>query len=289
MTTFGNPDLHAHSTRSDGFLTPTELVERAHANGVDLFALTDHDEVGGIDEAAAAAARLGVAFVPGVEVSVSFLGETIHVVGLAIDPRHPVLVGGLHHLRSGRGARAARMAEALERCGIHGALDGARALARNPELVSRAHFARFIVSTGLMPDVKTVFLHYLAKGKPGYVEHAWARLEEAVGWIRAAGGMAVLAHPARYRLAQAGMEALLDRFQQAGGEGIEVVGGAHTPEEMLRFAHVARKRGLLASRASDFHGVDESPVDLGRCNPLPQDLIPVWSRFSDFALASRAP
>lgn len=273
-----NADLHCHSTVSDGLLSPADVARRAHANGVDLLALTDHDEVGGIDEAQAVAAELGLGFAPGVEISVSFAGETIHIVGLGIDHRHSELVAGLRQVREGRDARAARIGDELARVGIPGALEGARGFAGNPALVSRAHFARFLVTSGVMPDVKTVFDHYLVRGKPGFVEHEWAQLEEAVGWIRAAGGIAVVAHPARYRLSNADMKRLFDRFQAAGGEAVEVVSGAHTPEEAARFASEARRRGLLASRASDFHGEKESAVDLGRCNPLPPDLIPVWSR-----------
>lgn len=280
---YSNPDLHCHSTRSDGFLTPRELVARAVSNGVDLLALTDHDEVGGIDEATSAATDAGLRLLAGVEISVTFKGETVHVVGLDIDHRNTVLLAGLAEVRSGRDDRARRMSDALERCGIHRALDGARNFARNPDLVSRAHFARHMVASGLMPDVNTVFQYYLAKGKPGYVEHQWARIEDAVTWIRAAGGIAVIAHPARYRLSEPDMSDLFDRFQLAGGEAVEVVAGAHTESELRRFAALARLRGLLASRASDFHGVDESPVDIGRCNPLPEDLIPVWSRFSSSA------
>ncbi|MCV2215875.1 3',5'-nucleoside bisphosphate phosphatase [Thauera sp. Sel9] len=274
-----NADLHCHSTVSDGWLEPAEVVARAKANGVELLALTDHDELGGLGIAAATAAELGLRFVPGVEISVSFADETIHVVGLGIDPREPGIVAGLQQIRSGRDARAARIGEALAAAGIHGALEGARRFARNPALVSRAHFARHLVASGVMPDVRTVFDHYLVRGKPGFVDHEWASLEEAVGWIRAAGGVAVVAHPARYRLSNADMERLLDRFAAAGGEAIEVVSGAHSEDEMRRFATVARRRGLLASRASDFHGENESPVDLGCCNPLPPDLTPVWSRF----------
>jgi predicted metal-dependent phosphoesterase TrpH len=273
-----NADLHCHSTVSDGWLTPAEVVRRAAANGVTLLALTDHDEVGGVDEAIDEAARCGLALAPGVEVSVSFRDETVHIVGLGIDHRHPQLVAGLAGVRSGRGARAARIGEALAAVGIHGALEGARRFARNPELVSRAHFARFLVKSGLMPDVATVFRYYLARGKPGFVEHEWARLEDAVGWIVAAGGIAVVAHPARYRLSDAEMDQLFDRFTACGGEGVEVVSGAHSDAEAARFATVARRRGLLASRASDFHGEKESAVDLGRCPPLPPDLVPVWSR-----------
>ncbi|MBS0542384.1 MAG: PHP domain-containing protein [Proteobacteria bacterium] len=273
-----NVDLHSHSTVSDGWLDPRALVQRAAANGVDLMALTDHDEVGGIDVAAEAAAELGLGLIPGVEISVSFAGETVHIVGLGIDHRCPALVDALAELRAGRDARARRMSDELARCGIADAYEGARRFARNPELVSRAHFARHLVATGVMPDVKTVFDHYLARGKPGFVPHQWAALVDAVGWIRAAGGIAVVAHPARYRLSGAEMARLFDEFIAAGGEAVEVVSGAHTADEMRRFATVARQRGLLASRASDFHGEKESTVDIGRCNPLPADLMPVWSR-----------
>lgn len=273
-----NADLHCHSTVSDGWLEPAAVVRRAAANGVELLALTDHDELGGLDEAARVALEEGLRFVPGVEISTSFAGETIHIVGLGIDAGHPVLVGGLQQVRNGRDARARRIGDALATAGIGDALAGARRFARNPALVSRAHFARFLVARGVMPDVKTVFDHYLVRGKPGYVEHEWASVTEAVGWIRAAGGIAVVAHPARYRLSSADLERLFDLFVAAGGEAVEVVSGAHTDDEMRRFASVARRRGLLASRASDFHGEGESPVDLGRCNPLPPDLTPVWTR-----------
>lgn len=273
-----NADLHCHSTVSDGWLEPHEVVRRAHANGVELLALTDHDEVSGIDEALAAAAALSLRLIAGVEISVSYAGETMHIVGLGIDHRHPQLVAGLAQVRSGRAERAEAMDAELARRGITGTLAGARKFARNPELVSRAHFARHLVATGVMPDVQTVFRHYLAKGKPGYVEHEWARLDDAVGWIRAAGGIAVVAHPARYRLSHAELDGFLDRFVDCGGQGIEVVSGSHDATDVQRFARIARQRGLLASRASDFHGAEESPVDLGGCDPLPADLVPVWLR-----------
>jgi len=275
-----NADLHCHSTVSDGWLTPAEVVRRAAANGVTLLALTDHDEVSGLDEAIAAAREVGLTLVPGVEISVSFRGETVHVVGLGVDHRNPVLLAGLAQVRSGRDERAKRIGEALEAAGIRGALEGARRFARNPALVSRAHFARHFVATGLMPDVNTVFRHYLARGKPGYVEHEWAKLDDAVGWIHAAGGVAVIAHPARYRFSDADLDALFDSFAACGGEAVEVVSGAHSEAEAQKFASLARRRGLLASRASDFHGETESSVDLGHCEPLPPDLLPVWSRFA---------
>lgn len=273
-----NADLHCHSTVSDGWLSPAAVVQRAAANGVELLALTDHDETGGLDEARTVAGECGLQFVPGVEISVTFRDETVHVVGLGIDDHNSLLLEGLEQVRSGREERARRMGDALDAIGIRGVLDGARRFARNPALVGRAHFARHLVASGLMPDVGTVFRYYLARGKPGYVPHTWARLEDAVRWIRAAGGIAVIAHPGRYRLSGQDMDALFDHFVHSGGEGVEVVSGAHSESDVARFANIARRRGLLASRASDFHGENESPVDLGHCNPLPPDLIPVWSR-----------
>lgn len=276
-----NADLHCHSNLSDGWLAPREVVQRAAANGVDLLALTDHDEVAGIDEAVATARELGsIVVVPGVEISVSFRGETVHVVGLWIDHREGRLLCGLAQLRHGRMARAERIAAALEAAGIRDALAGARRFAHNPALLGRAHFARHIVASGLMPDVATVFRHYLAKGKPGFVEHEWARLDEAVAWIRGAGGVAVIAHPGRYRFGETDLLALFKHFVAAGGQATEVVSGAHTEAEMRKFASFARRHGLLASRASDFHGVAESSVDLGGCAALPPDLTPVWSLFA---------
>ena len=275
-----NADLHCHSTVSDGFLTPTEVVRRAVANGVELLALTDHDELGGLGEARRTAEVAGLAFVDGVEVSVTWKLETVHIVGLGVDPGNPDLQAGLATVRSGRDERARQMADGLAKAGIHGVLEGARQLAGNPAMVSRAHFARPLVKTGLMPNVQTVFHHYLVRGKPGFVEHEWASLEDAVGWIRGAGGVAVVAHPARCRLSEADLMALFDRFRDLGGEAIEVVSGAHDAASVDRFARIARRYGFLASRASDFHGAQESPVDLGRAPPLPPDLTPVWTALS---------
>lgn len=274
-----NVDLHCHSTVSDGFLSPAEVVRRAARNGVDTLALTDHDELGGLAEAREAAAEAGLRLINGVEISVTWREETVHIVGLAIDPEDTGLQAGLAGLRAGRDGRAARMSEELERVGIHGALEGARRLAANPALVSRAHFARHLVRTGVMPNVQTVFQHYLVRGKPGFVEHRWASLEDAVGWIHGAAGLAVVAHPARCRLSEANLTALFEHFKDLGGEAIEVVSGAHDEPSIRRFASVARHYGFLASRASDFHGELESPVDIGRAPPLPPDLAPIWEHF----------
>jgi hypothetical protein len=276
-----NPDLHCHSTTSDGLLSPTALVERAKANGVDLLALTDHDEIGGLDEAAATAATLGLCFVTGVEISVSWGDDqTVHIVGLNFDPRHPDLVAGLERVRSGRDARAGLMAVELAKAGIDGAYEGALKYVGNPALISRSHFARYIVERGFAPDVKTVFDYWLAKGKPGYVSHSWAELQEAVGWIRAAGGIAVIAHPGRYRLTPAERRELFVAFKACGGQGIEVVSGSSNETEIREFAGIAREFGFLASRASDFHGPGESYIDLGRMVQLPADLHPVWANWN---------
>jgi len=277
-----NPDLHCHSTCSDGVLSPTAVVERAAANGVDLLALTDHDETGGLAEAAAAAARLGVAFVPGVEVSVTWLHETVHIVGLGIDADNAELQQGLASVRGGRDVRARKMSDALAAIGIHGVLEGALRYAGNPALVSRAHFARYLVEIGIAPHMDAVFQYYLTRGKPGFVETRWAELAEAVGWIRAAGGLAVVAHPGRYKFSDRELEGLLKAFVEAGGEGIEVVSGSQSPSKVGKFARYARRFGLLSSRASDFHGDRDSRVDLGGCEPLPADLVPVWDRLTDY-------
>jgi len=276
-----NADLHCHSRVSDGLLAPADVVARAKANGVDLLALTDHDEIGGLDEAIAAAAAGGMRFVAGVEISVSWGDDqTVHVVGLNFDHRDPALAAGLARVRSGRDARAARMAAELAKVGIDGAYEGALKYVGNPVLISRSHFARYIVERGFAPDVKTVFDHWLAKGKPGYVSHAWAELSEAIGWIRAAGGSAVIAHPGRYRLSAAERRELFVAFKDLGGQGIEVVSGAQNDAEVREFAGIAREFGFLASRGSDFHGPGESWIDLGRMAQLPPDLKPVWEEWN---------
>jgi len=273
-----NADLHCHSTVSDGLLAPAALVARARANGVDLLALTDHDEIGGLDAAIEAAAAEGLRFVTGVEISVSWGDDqTVHIVGLNFDHTEPALVAGLGRVRGGRDARAGRMAAELARFGIDGAYEGALKYAGNPALISRSHFARYIVERGFAPDVKTVFDHWLAKDKPGYVSHPWAELHEAIGWIVGAGGTAVIAHPGRYRLTPAERRELYVAFKELGGQGLEVVSGSHNESEQREYAGICREFGFLASRASDFHGPGESYIDLGRMAQLPPDLTPVWA------------
>lgn len=272
-----NVDLHCHSTVSDGTLAPREVVRRAHGNGVQLLALTDHDEVSGLSEAAEEAARLGLNFLPGVEISVSWAGETIHVVGLRIDPTNATLLAGLASIRSGRDSRAREIADGLARAGYPGAYEGAQRYVGNPDLISRSHFARYLVEAGACTDMKSVFSSYLVEGKPGFVPHRWATLAEAVGWIRGAGGLAVLAHPARYRLTEVALWGLVDEFRACGGSGIEVLSGSHTRVDVQRFAKWSREFDLGASRASDFHDPDESNYDIGCLPPLPDSVLPIWA------------
>lgn len=274
-----NADLHSHSTVSDGTLSPAELVRRAAAQGVELFALTDHDEIGGLAEAAACAGEVGLAFVPGVEVSVTWAGRTVHVVGLGIDPEDGGLRDGLATVRSGRTERARQMAEQLAAAGIGDAFDGALKYVGNPQLISRTHFARLLVERGVCRDTREVFTRYLVEGKPGYVAHRWAPLSQAVRWIVGAGGVAVIAHPGRYRFTDNEMWALAAEFRELGGSGLEVVTSNHGAAEVQRFAEMAAEFGFAASRGSDFHGPGESRVELGGIDALPYRLTPVWQRF----------
>lgn len=276
MQPTANYDLHCHSTASDGLLAPVELVRRAAGNGVEVLALTDHDELCGLAEAREQAAASGLRFINGVEVSVSWGGITIHVVGLNIDPGNPQLQQGLQSIRQGRAERAKKMAQDLERVGIPGSLEGAYAYVENPNLIGRTHFARFLVEKRYVSDVKSAFQHYLVGGKPGYVPHQWASLGDALSYIKAGGGIPVVAHPGRYKLTRSEMRGFLGEFRDGGGAGIEVVTSSHTPEQYLEYAILAKEFGFLASRGSDFHGPGESRVDLGRLPNLAAELKPVW-------------
>ncbi|OGA84265.1 MAG: phosphatase [Burkholderiales bacterium RIFCSPHIGHO2_01_FULL_63_240] len=276
-----NADLHCHSNVSDGTLTPEAVAERAAANGVALWSLTDHDEVGGQHRAHAAAARLGMSYLPGAEISVTFAGKTVHIVGLGFDPDDPQLLQGLADTRNGRERRARDIAAELAKVGIPDAFEGALKFVGNPDLISRTHFARHIVEIGVCADPHEVFKRYLAEGKPGFVPHSWARLSDAVRWITEAGGVAVIAHPGRYDFTPNEEFALFSEFKAHGGRGVEVVTGSHTVAEYARYADMAIEFDLLASRGSDFHDPSESHTDLGSLPDLPGKVTPVWAVLQD--------
>lgn len=272
-----NPDLHCHSIVSDGTLTPEQLAPRARAGGVDLWALTDHDEIGGQARALAAARTERIRYLTGVEISVTFADSTVHIVGLGFDPDDPQLIAGLAATHGGRDLRAQTMAERLEQLGMAGTYQGALRYAGNPALIGRTHFARYLVETGACRDTSEVFRKYLADGKPAYVPHQWARLGDAVRWITQASGVAVIAHPARYHFTPTVEYALFTEFKAHGGRGVEVVTGSHTAAEARRYAELAHEFNLAASRGSDFHSPREGQCDLGQIAPLPADLTPVWT------------
>lgn len=272
-------DLHSHSTHSDGLLTPAELVRRSAQRGVEVLALTDHDELSGLPEAQAEAVAAGIQLIAGVEVSVSWRSVTLHVLGLRVDPACPTLGAGLAAIRAGRSTRARRIGDALAAVGIPGAYAGALRFVTSERLVSRTHFARFLVEAGHARNTKEVFEHYLTAGKPGHVEHAWATLSEAIAWIRAAGGEAVLAHPGRYTLDATARRELLQEFCADGGSGIEVLSPSHHAAQVAEFAQQARVFGLCASSGSDYHGPGESGVELGAMPALPAGVIPVWQHW----------
>ena len=261
-------DLHCHSTFSDGTLSPRVLAERASSRGVSLWALTDHDEIAGLDEAQAAAHAQGIDFLTGVEISVSFANTTVHIVGLGFDPYNDQLLQGLHSVRHSRGPRAQEMGRQLAQAGIDNAYEGALKYVGNPALISRTHFARYLVEAGYCKDTYDVFKHYLVEGKPGYVPQQWASLQEAVQWITQAQGVAVIAHPARYNFSPTQEYAFFSSFKTYGGQAVEAVTGSHSKHEYTRYADLAKEFGLAISRGSDFHSPHESQIDLGG---LPQD------------------
>ncbi|MFG6447272.1 3',5'-nucleoside bisphosphate phosphatase [Roseateles sp. BYS180W] len=277
-----NADLHCHSTVSDGTLSPEALAARAVANGVELWALTDHDEVSGQARAMATAQSLGLPYLTGVEISVSFAGKVVHIVGLGFEHDDSALIEGLRQTRGGREQRAKEMAQGLQSVGIKGAFEGALRYVGNPELISRTHFARFLVDAGHCSDVPEVFRRFLTEGKPGYVPHRWAGLGDAVGWITRAGGLALIAHPGRYGFTPTEEYALITEFMAHGGRGIEVVTGSHSLAEMQQYTETALEFSLLASRGSDFHSPEESRCDLGRLSEhLSGRLTPVWSALQE--------
>jgi 3',5'-nucleoside bisphosphate phosphatase len=270
-------DLHCHSTLSDGLLTPSQVVRRAAERGVDVLALTDHDEVAGLAEARVAAREAGVQFVAGSELSVSWQDSTVHVVALGIDAENAMLVRGLEHVRTSRDARAQRIGESLAAAGIPNALEGALAYVTSERLISRTHFARHLINAGHARDMKDAFKRFLTTGNPGHVPHTWASLPDAVDWIHAAGGQAVIAHPGRYKLTRAELRALVGEFRDLQGDALEIVSPSHTPAQYAEFATLARAFGLKGSCGTDFHGPGESRLDFGELPPLPAGVDPVWS------------
>jgi 3',5'-nucleoside bisphosphate phosphatase len=273
-------DLHCHSTFSDGTLAPEHVVARAKFRGVDVLALTDHDELGGLVQAKEAAAKHDITFIPGVEISTNWRDLTLHIVGLNINPTHSTLVDGLTEIRAGRLTRAQRMGDELALVGIEKAYEGALSYVTNPALVSRTHFARFLVDTGHVRDTKEAFRHFLTPGNPGYVEHEWASVPQAIEWIHAAGGVAVLAHPGRYKVGDSeGLHAMLQAFKAQGGDALEVLSSSHMPHQFAEFAMYCRQYGFLASVGSDFHSPSESHCDFGDLPLLSPSLKPVWSAF----------
>lgn len=281
-------DLHSHSIISDGLLTPAELVAHAAAQGLRVLALTDHDDVAGLQEAETAADAHGIQLIHGVEISVTWRKRTLHIVGLKVDPTHAPLLAGLQKIRDGRHVRAEGMAAGLQKIGIEGALEGAYQFAKQG-IISRTHFARFLVERGYAKDAKAVFKHYLVKGKPGYVEHEWASLEDAMLWILASGGQAVIAHPGRYDLGRTNMLLLMEEFRAMGGLGIEVVTGSHSVDQYAEFARISRMFGLRASLGSDYHGPGHTYIEMGRLPELPEGCEPVWHDWPEAALLSQAP
>lgn len=282
-----NIDLHAHSNISDGMLAPVDLVAHAAAHQVQVLALTDHDDTSGLAAASAEAARLGMQFINGVEISVTWKKRTLHIVGLKINPDYPPLKAGLEVIRAGRHTRAVGMAAGLEKAGIKGSLEGAYHYAQEG-IISRTHFARFLVEKGYAKDNKAVFKNYLVKGKPGYFEHQWANLEDAVSWIVGSGGVAVLAHPGRYDLKRTSMLVLLEEFRALGGTAIEVVTSSHTADQYAEFAKYAHQFDLKASQGSDYHGKGLSFMEMGRLPTLPSMCKPVWQDWAEVELAKLA-
>ncbi|HEY3327251.1 MAG TPA: 3',5'-nucleoside bisphosphate phosphatase [Novimethylophilus sp.] len=274
-------DLHCHSTISDGLLAPADLVQYAAGKGVQVLALTDHDDVAGLAEAEAAAQAVGIAFIRGVEISVTWCRRTLHIVGLKVDPAYAPLYDGLKRIRDSRHVRAQGMANSLARAGIAGSLEGAYAHATRGGIISRSHFARWMVAQGYASDVRGVFKRFLVAGKPGYFEHKWADLEQALAWIIGSGGIPVLAHPGRYDLGRTRMLELLNEFRELGGKALEVVTGSHTADQYHEFARLARQFDLMASSGSDYHGPGMTYMEMGRLPALPEICTPVWHDWAE--------
>ena len=269
-------DLHTHSTYSDGVLTPSALVRRAASRGVSLLALTDHDETGGLHEAAQVAAEVNVLLVPGVEISVTWNGHTLHLLGLDIDPLAPALADGLALVRRSRNERAKQIAAQLDAVGVTGSLPGAIRHSGGCAAIGRSHFARFLVEQKHVRNTSDAFRRYLGTGRPGYVPPAWPELDQAIAWTHCAGGQAVLAHPDRYQLPPRAMQALFEDFASGGGDAIEISSdGRFKASAQIRRA---RRFGFALSSGSDFHAPGKNVSDLGDVTELPIGVPAVWQR-----------
>ncbi len=270
-------DFHCHSTASDGALSPEKLMARAARNGARHIALTDHDQLAGLASARQTAEQFGMQFIDGVEVSVSWRGMSVHIVGLNLDIHNTALQHGLAKNASGRAERAVIIAQQLEEIGVKNALERALAEADGRmDLLARTHFARVMVADKKAISVRHVFQNYLVEGKPGFVAHEWAELAQAIDWIHGAGGIAVLAHPGRYPHDADSELDLVREFVGLGGQAIEVVTGSHSKQQFKHYAQICTDFDLFASAGSDFHGAGESKMDIGKAPALPDGLRPVW-------------
>ncbi len=268
-------DLHRHSTASDGELAAAALMDAAADAGVRVAALTDHDSVAGLAEARAAAAQRGLQLVNGVEISCRSDAHDIHVVGLGIDPECPLLQERLGAQMERRRQRAQQIAQRLAKLGLPDVL--AQAAEGAPQgIPARPHFARALVAAGVCRQEKDAFAKYLAQGKPAYVKTEWPGVEEAVAWIRAAGGIAVLAHPHRYKMTRTRLERLIRQFAEAGGQALEVVSANQDPASVRQLAGFCTRYQLTASQGSDYHGPSMRWVQVGRMPALPSECRPVW-------------
>ncbi len=271
-------DLHCHSTASDGALSPSALVYRAHQQGVSVLALTDHDTTMGLSQARSCAADLGLCLINGIELSASWQNKCLHIIGLGIDPDYEPLATATAQLRTSRLERAVKIAEKLEKKRITGALVGVQKAAGDG-MITRSHFANFLLSQFHVSTQQEAFDRYLGKGKPAYVSTTWAEMALAIQWITQSGGVAVLAHPLRYQLTASWMKRLLAAFKDAGGQGIEVITGRTNPDEIKLLANYASSFGLAGSVGSDFHNPVNPWLELGRLAPLPETVQPVWELF----------
>lgn len=274
-----NYDLHCHSTASDGALSPTELVQRAHEYGVTSLALTDHDTVTGLNEAQAAATATGIKLIPGIELSSSWKNKCFHIVGLGINPDYPPLREATRNLQVMRMERAEKIADKLEKKNIPGALEAVKKNA-GEGMITRSHFANFLLSQFHVSTQQEAFDRYLGTGKAAFVATTWTDMEQAIKWITQSGGVAVLAHPLRYKLTASWINRLLAAFKEAGGLGIEVVTGRYSADEIRVIANYAKRFELAGSVGSDFHSPDNQWIELGRLAPLPDNIKPVWELLS---------